>query len=64
MNNITKEQFERYEEIRESSVCNMFDLSAVVDYAGDLLTKLDIVFIQSHYEELCATYGPTEEEIA
>ena len=47
---ITKEQFESYEEVRISGVTNMFDVSAVMSYSG--LEREEILFIMKNYSKL------------
>ena len=55
MENITQEEFESYEDVRESGVTNMFNVSVVSDYSG--LSKEKIIDIMSNYETLCIKYG-------
>ncbi len=52
--NITKEQFQAYEDVRQSGVTNMFDVRAVQALSG--LTKPEILEIMHKYSELCKQY--------
>lgn len=47
---ITKDVFMRYEGVRQSGICNMFDVNQVCNYSG--LTKEQVVYIMKHYGEL------------
>jgi len=53
--NITQEEFESYEDVRESGVTNMFNVSVVSDYSG--LSREKIIDIMSNYEMLSIKYG-------
>ena len=53
--NITQDQFDAYEDVRESGVTNMFDWRTVSDYSG--LNKQDIMTIMQNYGELSKKYG-------
>jgi len=55
MENITQEEFESYEDVRESGVTNMFNVSVVSDYSG--LSKDKIITIMSNYDSLSIKYG-------
>ena len=46
---ITKEEFERYEAVRESGVTNMFDISTVRSLSG--LSKEQIIHIMKNYND-------------
>ena len=48
--NISKENFEAYENVRVSGVTNMFDLNNVMSLSG--LTKAQIIYIMSNYSDL------------
>tara|TARA_R100000406_G_scaffold1138_1_gene1157 strand:- start:217 stop:390 length:174 start_codon:yes stop_codon:yes gene_type:complete len=52
---ITQEEFEAYEDVRESGVTNMFNTSVVSDYSG--LSKDKIVSIMQNYSALRDRYG-------
>jgi len=52
---ITKEQFEAYESVRESGVTNMFMISTVSDLSG--LDKAVIKDIMIHYNFLSEKFG-------
>ena len=52
--NITKEEFEAYENVRESGVTNMFMVSAVSELSGLDVTK--IMEIMHSYSELDKKY--------
>ena len=53
--NITQEEFDAYEDVRESGVTNMFDVSTVSDYSG--LNREQIMAIMKNYSELNEKYG-------
>ena len=55
MNNITQDEFDAYEEVRESGVTNMFNVSVVSDYSG--LSRQQIMAIIKNYSELNEKYG-------
>ena len=51
---ITQEQFEAYEDVRESGVTNMFDVKTVGELSG--LEKEEIMTIMQSYGELKEKY--------
>jgi len=51
---ITKEQFQAYEDVRESGITNMFDSRVVSKYSG--LNREQIVEIMKRYEDLMTLY--------
>ena len=53
--NITQDEFDAYEDVRESGVTNMFDVSTVSDYSG--LNRQDIMTIMKNYSTLQEKYG-------
>jgi hypothetical protein len=53
--NVTQDEFNAYEDVRESGVTNMFNVSVVSDYSG--LSKDKIIEIMSNYEILYNKYG-------
>ena len=53
--NITQEEFDAYEEVRQSGVTNMFNVSVVSDYSG--LSRDKIVSIMQNYGALNDKYG-------
>ena len=53
--NITQEEFDAYEDVRQSGVTNMFNVSVVSDYSG--LSKEKIIEIMSNYNTLADKYG-------
>ena len=55
MENITQDEFDAYEDVRESGVTNMFNVSVVSDYSG--LSREKIIDIMSNYQALCIKYG-------
>ena len=55
MENITQDEFNAYEDVRESGVTNMFDVSTVSDYSG--LSRDKIITIMKSYETLFNKYG-------
>tara|TARA_R100001082_G_scaffold107386_1_gene81206 strand:- start:672 stop:845 length:174 start_codon:yes stop_codon:yes gene_type:complete len=52
---ITQDEFDAYEEVRESGVTNMFNVSVVSDYSG--LSRKQIIAIMQNYETLYNKYG-------
>ena len=54
MEKITEEQFEAYEDVRQSGVTNMFDVKYVMELSG--LEKEDIMTIMKSYGELKEKY--------
>ena len=52
---ITQDDFQAYEDLRESGVTNMFNTSVVSDYSG--LSKDKIVSIMQNYSALHERYG-------
>ena len=52
---ITQDDFQAYEDVRESGVTNMFNTSVVSDYSG--LSKDKIVSIMQNYGALHERYG-------
>ena len=52
---ITQEDFQAYEDVRESGVTNMFNTAVVSDYSG--LSKDKIVSIMQNYGALHERYG-------
>jgi len=52
---ITQEDFQAYEDVRESGVTNMFNTSVVSNYSG--LSKDKIVSIMQNYGALHERYG-------
>ncbi len=53
--NITQDEFDAYEDVRQSGVTNMFDVSTVSDYSG--LNRKQIIVIMQNYETLYDKYG-------
>ena len=52
---ITQEDFQAYEDVRESGVTNMFNTAVVSDYSG--LGRDKIVNIMQNYSALKEQYG-------
>ena len=52
---ITQEDFQAYEDVRESGVTNMFNTAVVSDYSG--LSRDKIVNIMKNYGALHDKYG-------
>ena len=52
---ITQEDFQAYEDVRESGVTNMFNTAVVSDYSG--LSRDKIVSIMQNYGALHDKYG-------
>ena len=53
--NITQDQFDSYESVRESGITNMFNVAVVSDYSG--LNRQDIMTIMKNYSTLQEKYG-------
>ena len=52
---ITQEEFDAYEDVRQSGVTNMFNVSVVSDYSG--LSRDKIIEINTNYNTLAQRYG-------
>ena len=52
MDNISEEQFNAFEEVRESGMTNMFDVPAVIKLAGGVLNKKEVHTIMDNYTKL------------
>ena len=52
---ITQDEFDAYEDVRQSGVTNMFNISVVSDYSG--LSRDKIITIISNYNTLAEKYG-------
>ena len=52
---ITQYEFDAYEEVRQSGVTNMFNVSVVSDYSG--LSRDKIITIMKNYTDLNDRYG-------
>ena len=57
---ITKEEFESYEEVRESGVTNMFSVDVVENLSG--LDRPTIRLIMKTYSELMKKYPDVRKE--
>ena len=55
MGNITQEDYQAYEDVRESGVTNMLALNVVSDYSG--LSRDKILSIIKNYSALREKYG-------
>ena len=53
--NITQDQFDSYESVRESGITNMFNVAVVSDYSG--LNRQEIMTIMKNYSTLQEKYG-------
>ncbi len=53
--NITQDQFDAYEDVRESGITNMFNVAVVSDYSG--LSRQEIMTIMKNYSTLQEKYG-------
>ena len=56
MGNITQEDFNAYEEVRQSGETNMFDTPRVAELTDNFLTIDQVATIISHYDELNKKY--------
>ena len=54
MDDITRDEFERYEQVRSSGVTNMFAVNVVKDLSG--LSREKILAIMKNYGELMKKY--------
>ena len=54
-NNITKEDFEEYQAVRESGDTNMFDIKVVAMLSG--LDYKQVITIMENYSELIAKFN-------
>ena len=55
-NNITKEQFQAYEDVRVGGLTNMWDTRRVSQLSGGILTMDTALEILKHYRDLNLTY--------
>ena len=55
MGNITQEDFQAYEDVRQSGVTNMFAVNTVSVYSG--LSRDKIISIMQNYSALHSKYG-------
>ena len=51
---IDEDKFQSFEDVRESGITNMFNLTVVSKLSG--LTKEEIIFIMKSYRKLCEKY--------
>lgn len=52
MNNISEEQFNAFERVRESGITNMFDVPAVIQLTHGILNKKEVHTIMDNYTNL------------
>jgi len=55
---INKQEFEAYQEVRESGITNMFNVSGVVRYSG--LSRDKVFEIMKNYDELYEKFRSKE----
>ena len=55
MGNITQEEYQAYEDVRQSGVTNMMAVNVVSDYSG--LSRDKIISIMQNYSALHSKYG-------
>ena len=55
MENITQDEYQAYEDVRQSGVTNMMAVNVVSDYSG--LSKDKILSIMKNYSALRQKYG-------
>ena len=60
-NEISEEQFQTYEDVRSSGATNMFDVPMVMQLAGGILSKKEILSIIDNYLELMKKYPQVRE---
>ena len=53
---ITKEQFQAYEEVRESGATNMWDTNTVSELSEGVLSSDDALEVIKQYGTLCEKY--------
>lgn len=58
--NISKEDFEAYEGVRQSGVTNMFMVNVVCDLSA--LSRSQVMLIMKNYDELCQKYPGVRED--
>ena len=56
MTMITKEQFQAYEEVRESGATNMWDTNMVSELSEGVLSSDDALEVIKQYNSLCEKY--------
>jgi len=56
MTMITKEQFQAYEDVRESGATNMWDTNMVSELSEGVLSKKDALEVIKQYNSLCEVY--------
>ena len=52
----TREQFEEYVEIRNSGICNMYDIGTIESYSDTGLNRKICSYIMQHFMELATEY--------
>ena len=52
MDNISEEQFNAFERVRESGITNMFDVPAVIQLTHGILNKKEVHTIMDNYTNL------------
>ena len=53
---VTKEQFQAYEEVRESGATNMWDTNMVSELSEGVLSSDDALEVIKQYNSLCEKY--------
>ena len=56
---ITQDDFNAYEDVRQSGVTNMFNVAVVSDYSG--LNRAKIIAIMANYKALYERYGSYQD---
>jgi hypothetical protein len=64
MTMITKEQFQAYEEVRESGATNMWDTNTVSELSEGVLSKKDAIEVIKQYNSLCEKYPDVRNDNA
>lgn len=59
---VTKEQFDAYEDVRLSGETNMFDIRKVIELSGDILTREICLEVMKQYSELRSKFGYEDED--
>ena len=57
---ITKQEFQRYEKLRQSGITNMYDLEAVISFTW--LPREKVVYIMKNYSKLFKELYQSEDD--
>ena len=59
---ITKEEFSAFEDVRSSGLTNMWDIKAVIELSDDILNKEVCLLIMKEYDYLMLKYPNIREK--